>query len=182
MVGELAGGQEEPEGSSVSHWYALYTRSHCEQLVCNQLSAKGFQVFLPKIELWSRCAGRQCLVSTPVFPSYLFLRHTMDKMSYIQVRKVRGLVRILGEGWDRLGIVPDTEIENLQKVLDTRLTVLPHPYIEEGQRVRITCGPLEGVEGIFVQSKPARGMLVLSIELLQQSVVVELECSMVAVA
>ena len=106
----------------------------------------------------------------------------MDKMSYIQVRKVRGLVRILGEGWDRLGIVPDTEIENLQKVLDTRLTVLPHPYIEEVQRVRITCDPLEGVEGIFVQSKPARGMLVLSIELLQRSVVVELECSMVAVA
>jgi hypothetical protein len=30
-------------------WYALYTRSHCEQLVYEQLAAKGFHLFLPKI-------------------------------------------------------------------------------------------------------------------------------------
>jgi transcriptional antiterminator NusG len=182
MAGEHAGGQEEPEGPSVLHWYALYTYSHCEALVYNQLSARGFEVFLPKIELWSRRAGRQCLISAPVFPSYLFLHHAMDKMSYVQVCKVRGLVRILGERWDRLGVVPDTEIEALQKVLDTRLPVLPYPYMKEGQYVRITCGPLAGVEGIFIHSKPARGMLVLSVELLQRSVAVEVEYSMVVVA
>jgi transcription termination/antitermination protein NusG len=182
MVGEYAEAEEARERSSVPQWYALYTRSHCEQLVYNQLAAKGFQAFLPMTEIWSRCKGRQCLVSTPVFPSYLFLRNVMDKMSYIQVRKVRGLVCILGERWDRLGVVPDAEIEALQKVLYTRSRLLPYPYLKEGQRVRITSGPLAGAEGIFVKSNPARGMLVLSVDLLQRSVAVEVECSIVAAA
>jgi transcriptional antiterminator NusG len=182
MVGEHAETQEAPDGPSVPQWYALYTHSHCEQLVYNQLSAKGFQAFLPMTEMWSRYRRRQSLVSTPVFPSYLFLRHAMDKMSYIQVRKVRGLVCILGERWDRLGVIPDAEIEALQKVLYRRLPLLPYPYLQEGQRVRITCGPLAGAEGIFVQSNPAKGKLVLSVDLLQRSVAVEVECSSVVAA
>ena len=144
MLSEDDGAQGESEGPSLPYWYALYTHSHCEQLLYNQLLAKGFHAFLPKIEfgraarartgremslscppepsaaemqrkppaaaplrpmlapIWRRCAGRQCLVSAPMFPSNLFLRHTMDKISYIQVRKARGLVRILGERWGNL--------------------------------------------------------------------------------
>jgi transcription antitermination factor NusG len=117
-----------------------------------------------------------------MFPSYLFLRHVMDKMSYIRVRKARGLVRILGERWDRLGVVSDPEIEALQKILNARRPVLPYPHLKEGQRVRITRGPLAGVEGIFVRSDPVRGMLVLSVDLLQRSVAVEVECSSVVAA
>src|SRR5215211_2513311 len=36
--------QAASQAPSLSHWYALYTRSHCEQLVADQLAAKGFQV------------------------------------------------------------------------------------------------------------------------------------------
>src|SRR4249920_1644446 len=92
--------QELPENPTSQHWYALYTRSHCEQLVYSQVVVRGFQAFLPKIEVWSRRAGQQHLVSVPMFPNYLFLRHAMDKVSYLAVRRARGLVRILGERWD----------------------------------------------------------------------------------
>jgi transcription termination/antitermination protein NusG len=85
----------------------------------------------------------------------------------------------LGEQWDRLSVIPDPEIKALQKALNARLPILPHPYLKEGQRVRITQGPLAGAEGIFVQANPARGRLVLSINLLQRSVGVEVECSTV---
>jgi transcription antitermination factor NusG len=117
-----------------------------------------------------------------MFPGYLFLRHAIDKTSYINVRKARGLVRILGERWDRLGVVPDAEIEAIHTVLDACLPVMPHPYLREGQRVRITQGPLRGVEGILVQSKPAKGLLILSVDLLQRSVAVEIDCSGVTAA
>jgi transcription antitermination factor NusG len=117
-----------------------------------------------------------------MFPSYLFLHHAMDKLSYIEVRKARGLVRILGERWDRLSVVPDAEVAAIQKVLHARLPALPHPYLRQGQRVRITCGALAGVEGIFVDSKPTKGLLVLSVELLQRSVAVEVDCSVVVAA
>jgi transcriptional antiterminator NusG len=167
---------------SLAYWYALYTRGHCEQLVADQLAAKGFHIFLPKIETWSRRAGQQHLISLPMFPSYLFLRHAMDKLSYLEVRKARGLVRILGERWDRLGVIPDAEIEAICKAVVARIPLLPHPYVQEGQRVRIAHGPLAGAEGILVQRKPAKGLLVLSVELLQRSIAVEVASSAVVAA
>jgi transcriptional antiterminator NusG len=144
--------------------------------------ARGFAVFLPKLELWSRRGGIRHRISTPMFPSYLFLRHAMDKISFIEVCKARGLVRILGERWDRLSTVPESEIDAIQRVLRAELPVVPHPYLREGQRVRITEGPLMGVEGILVQSKPNKGLLVLSVELLRRSIAVEVDATVVGVA
>jgi transcriptional antiterminator NusG len=163
-------------------WYALYTRSHCEQLVYEQLVARGFAAFLPKIDVWSRRGGIRHRIAIPMFSSYLFLHHVMDKYGFIEVHKVRGLVRILGERWDRLSIVPEAEIATIQRVLGTQLPVVPHPYLREGMRVRITHGPLNGVEGILVQSKPDKGLLVLSIDLLRRSIAVEIDETVVGVA
>lgn len=163
-------------------WYALYTRSHCEQLVHNQLRVKGFHLFLPKIAVWSRRGGLRRLIPAPMFPGYLFLHHPMDKVSFIETRKARGLVRILGEGWDHLATIPDAEIEAIQRVLRAKQPALPHPFLREGQRVRITRGPLAGVEGILVSSKPQKGLLILSIDLLQRSVAVEVDCTLVVAA
>ena len=161
-------------------WYAVWTHSHCEQLVCDQLAGEGFQVFLPLIRAWSRRGGKQRLIPVPMFPGYLFIRHAMDKLSYTRVLKTRGLVRVLGERWDRLAPVPDLEIEGLQRLLGSDAPVVAHPYLREGQRVRIQHGALSGLEGILVRSKPSRGLLVLSVELLRQSVAVELDYTSVA--
>lgn len=163
-------------------WYALWTRSHCERLVYGQLLAKGFHAFLPIVEEWSRRAGTRCRIQVPMFPGYLFLRHDMDKASYIGVRKTRGLVCVLGERWDRLAVVPDGEIESIQTVLQAGVPVMPHAYLHEGQRVCIMRGPLADVEGILVRQQPNRGMLVLSVELLRQSVAVEVDCTWVVPA
>ena len=163
-------------------WYALYTRSHCEQLVYEQLAARGFAVFLPKLDVWSRRGGIRHRISVPMFPSYLFLHHIMDKLGFIDVSKARGLVRVLGERWDRLSPVPESEINAIQRVLRAELPVAPHPYLREGQRVRITHGPLSGVEGILVQNRLNKGLLVLSIDLLRRSVAVEVDATTVAIA
>jgi transcriptional antiterminator NusG len=179
-------GDGEPPTQSLDkpplQWYALYTRSHCEQLVCDQLVARGFSIFLPKIDIWSRRGGTRHRISTPMFPSYLFLQHGMDKISFIEISKARGLVRILGERWDQLSVVPEAEIEAIQRVLRAELPVMSHPYLREGQRVRITDGPLTGVEGILVQCKPSKGLLVLSIELLRRSIAVEVDATVVGAA
>jgi transcription antitermination factor NusG len=114
-----------------------------------------------------------------MFPGYLFLRHSLDKASYVEVMKTNGLTRILGERWDRPAIVAEAEIDAIRRVLDTGLPVLPHSYLEQGHRVRIIQGPLAGVEGILVHNKPHKGLLVVSVELLQRSVAVEVDCTFV---
>jgi hypothetical protein len=122
-------------------------------LAADQLAAKGFQVFLPTLGTWSQRAGRQHL-------------------------NARGLVRMAGERWDQLGAIPEAEIEAIQKAVVARSPLFPHPYLKEGQRVPITPGPLGGMEGILVRSKPAKALLVLSGELLQRSSAVQVACSM----
>ena len=105
--------------------------------VHDQLAAKEFNAFLPIVQTWSRRAGVQRLTGRPMFPGYLFTQVCMDKGRYIDILKTNGVVRILGERWDRLTPVDDAEIEALQRVVASNLTVLPHPYLREGERVRI---------------------------------------------
>ena len=163
----------------VSYWFAIWTHSRCEQLVHDQLVAKGFRTYLPTIQTWSRRAGSQHLIDRPMFPGYLFVNHPIDKYSHVEVLKSRGVVRILGGRWDRLVPVPDVEIESLQRLQRTGAAVQPYPHLREGQRVRIEAGPLAGLEGLLVRSKPQRGLLVLSVDLLRQSVAVEVDCTVV---
>ena len=159
-------------------WHVLWTRSNCESLVADQLAAKGFRVFVPTLEAWSRRGGVRRRCALPMFAGYVFLRHALDKWSDVEVRKARGLVTILGEAWDRRAVVPDVEMAAIQRLVDTRLPAVAHPHLREGQRVRIVRGPMEDVEGILVRTKPGKGLLVLSIELLHRSIAVEVDCTM----
>jgi transcription termination/antitermination protein NusG len=146
-------------------------------MVYDQLAVKGFDLFLPTAEVWSKRGRTQVRARAPLFRGYLFLRHAIDKLSYLEVCKARGLVRMLGETWDRLDAVPDDQINTIQKLVRTDLPVFPHPYLREGQRVRITDGPLADVEGILVRGNPKKGVLVVSVELLQRSVAVHVDCT-----
>lgn len=172
----------QPVSGACAYWHVLWTRSNCEQRVYDQLTGKGFEVFLPKLDAWSRRGAHRFLAQVPMFRGYLFLHHRMDKASYIEICKSIGLVSILGERWDHLETVPDPEVLAIQQVLRARLPVFPHAYLREGQRVRIARGPLADVEGIFVRGNPNKGLLVISINMLRRSVAVELDCTLVAAA
>ena len=168
--GDPSATQAEP-----ARWHVLWTRSNCEHQVHAQLRAKGFELFLPTVGRWTAREKARRVSCSPLFPGYLFLRHAMDKHSYIEVSKARGLVSVLGERWDRLAAVPDQEIESIQKAVQSELPVMAHPCLRDGQRVRVLHGPMENVEGILLKSEPKRGLLVLSVELLRRSVAVQVE-------
>ena len=158
-------------------WYALWTNSHCEQMVHDQLTHRGFRTFLPTVDVWSRRRGIRRLMRVPMFSSYLFVRHAMDKDAHVEMRKTRGLVRILGERWDRLAVISDNEMESIERVAAAKHPVLPFPYLREGRRVRIIAGPLTGVEGFFLQANAERGTVVVSLHLLQRSVSVAVDAT-----
>src|SRR2546428_6698905 len=167
---------------SEAGWHGLRTQSHWEDLVHDQGAGRGFETFLPKINVWSRRAGQRRLVRRPMFPGYLFLRHAMDRDAYIEVRRARGLVTVLGERWDRLAVVADGDIESVRALSRSDLPSMPYPYLRKGMRVRIARGPLLGVEGILERRDEEKGLLVLSIEILSRSVAVEVDCTTVVPA
>jgi hypothetical protein len=62
----------------------------------------------------------------------------------------------------------------LRTLLTRRLRTEPHPYLTVGRRVRIMRGALEGMEGILIRKK-GRVRLVLSIDLIRQSAMIEVD-------
>ncbi len=160
-------------------WYAIWTRSNCERLVADQLSAKGFAPFLPEMGARSRRNGKTHVVQVPMFPGYLFIRHAMEKHSYIEILKARGVVRILERGWSQLTPVADEEVGAIQQLVAAGVPIFPHAYFREGDQVRVVEGPLAGMQGVFVRDKANKGRLVVSVNLLQTSVAVEVDSAFV---
>ncbi len=175
-------GPESEIAGAPAPWHVLWTRSHCEQAVHDHLAAKGFHPFLPKLRRWSRRAGLRHLISTPLFPGYLFLNDALDKPSHVALRKTQGLAAILGERWDRPASVPPEEVDAIRRVVDSGADVLPHLYLPEGQRVRIVAGPLSGLQALLVRHRPNKGLVVVSLHLLQRSIAVELDIADVVAA
>jgi transcription termination/antitermination protein NusG len=180
--GEALSLLEDQNGKQFSNtgcqqWYALWTHSHCEQLVRNQLDARGFELFLPTVGVWSRRAGAKHRVRQPLFPGYLFLRDQLCGPRYVELLKARGLVGVLGGRNGGPDHIQDSEIDAIRSLVRSDLPVSPYPYLRTGQRVRITEGPLADVEGILVNRRDAKGLLVLSVHLFQRSVAVEVDYS-----
>jgi transcription antitermination factor NusG len=157
-------------------WYAIWTRSHCERLVEQQLTARGFSPFLPEVRAARKTAGRTArnnVMAAPMFPGYLFVRDAMTKERYVEMLGVRGIVRVLEDGWTRLTPVPESDIDAIRHIVESGVAVFPHPLLRHGDRVRVVDGPLSGIEGIFVTDSQQKGRLVVTIDLLGRSVALE---------
>jgi len=111
----------------------------------------------------------------PLFPCYLFLRNEGEhRLEVLTTPGVHGLVGIAG----RATPIPQAEIDAVRQIIKKGICVEPHAYLRCGDRVRVTSGPLEGIEGVMVRKKN-QTRLVISVELLQKSAAVEVDISMV---
>lgn len=160
-----------------SYWHVIWTCNNCEKMVFQELSKKGYELFLPTIfqrSINKKKGNKKYLA--PMFSGYLFIRHNVDKHAYIDICSTKGLVGILGLRWDRLAKIPDDEIQLIRMAVESRLPTLAYPYLKEGDRVRIKNGSLANAEGILVKTNASKGLLVVSINLLQRSIAVEVDC------
>jgi len=160
---------DRPSGA----WFAAWTRSRCEHKVHEGLQRKGVEAFLPAVRHASRRHDRRKVLERPLFPGYVFLRFQPAPDAYLRAAATDGLVRILGDRWDCLHPIPDEEINAVRRVVSTCEHAGPVPWLRRGERVRITAGALQGLEGLVEDWRGNRARFVVSIELLQRSVAVE---------
>lgn len=151
-------------------WWALYTRHQHEKTVAQNLTNKGFDVFLPLYESTRRWRDRTKNLWLPLFPCYVFLRGGLNRRSMVVTTP--GVHMVLYNG-ERVAVIPDAEMDAIRLVVSGPAPVEPHPYLRCGERVRVTRGSLTGVEGVLLRKKSLY-RLVLSVEMLAQSVSVEI--------
>lgn len=153
-------------------WYAVHTRSRHEKYVHKQLVAASMESFLPLREERRRWKDRWKLVEFPMFPGYLFIHANVSHLE--AVWSVKGVVQVLGDGWERPTPVPDAQIERVQALVYSGVQVEPYPYLEKGTRVRVFRGPLMGIEGFFIRRKNL-DRIVIRVDLIGKAVCTEID-------
>jgi transcription antitermination factor NusG len=156
-----------------SDWWALYTRHQHEKTVAEMLSAKGFEVFLPLYESIRQWKDRSKMLTLPLFPCYVFVRGGLNRR--LQVVTTPGVHMILFRG-ETVAIISEAEIQAIRKAVEGPFRVEPHPFLKCGERVRVTRGSLEGVEGILARKKNLY-RLVLSVDMMAQPIAVEIDAT-----
>jgi transcription antitermination factor NusG len=154
-----------------SSWCAIYTRHQHEKTVSEMLEAKGFEVFLPLYDSTRKWKDRCKVLSVPLFPSYVFVRGAVERR--LPVLTTPGVHMIISRG-ERVATIPEAEIDAIRRTMEGNFRVEPHPFLRCGERVRVVRGSLEGVEGVLTRKKNLF-RLVLSVEMLAQSVAVEID-------
>lgn len=152
-------------------WYAAYTCANHEKRVAEHLAGRGVEYFLPLYEAVHRWKDRRVRLKLPLFPGYVFVRLPLAER--LRVLQAPGVARLVGFG-DTPTPLADAEIEALRKGLQVQIPMQPHPYVGEGQKLRILRGPLAGMEGTLLRRKGSL-RLVLSIDLIMRSVVVDVD-------
>ncbi len=137
-------------------------------MVRERLVGAGTEVFFPTVEKLQKWTDRTKAVRFPLFPGYLFVHIDGSQQGRLVVLKTKGVVQFLGSTPGEPEPVPDEQIQTLIKVTESQVQLDPYPYLREGQRVRISRGPLAGIEGLL-ETKKDRHVLVLSVDILRQS-------------
>src|SRR5208282_123614 len=161
--------------TSLKLWYAACTCAHHEKSVAEQLSARSVEHFLPLYESVRRWKDRRVRLQLPLFPGYVFVRLALrDRLQVLEIPSVARFVSFSGTP----AVLPEAEIEALKAGLEHGVQAVPHPYLKAGGRVRITAGPLEGLEGVVIREKNSL-RFVISLDLIQRSIRLDIDSSSV---
>jgi len=156
------------------NWYAVHTRSRFEQKVFDGLRGKSIESFLPKMLVMSRRKDRRKKILLPLLPGYVFVQSDLNNREYIEILKTVGVVRMVGiKG--RPAPAREEEIASLMILDGTDRTVQNRAYMNRGDRIMIMEGPLKGLVGYYLRHKGQSDKVVVSVDLLQRSLEVEIE-------
>lgn len=152
-------------------WYAAYTCARHEKRVSSQLEERRVDHFLPLYRTVRRWKDRFKPLELALFPGYVFVHIDLcDRLRVLQIPSVVGFVSF----GSRPAALDEADIEALRKGLANGVSLEPFPYLQTGRRVHVRSGPLAGSTGIIVQKKN-KFRFVLSIDLIQRSVAVEVD-------
>lgn len=142
-----------------------------------RLRERGFQVFLPVVPREEQWHDRKRVVEWPLFPGYLFVRLPARAMS--EALATAGVVTVVRQNGAPAPI-RDEVIAGVNRlaavVAETGEVPQPTPMIRRGQRVRITAGPLEGVQGVVAERRSGdRTLVQIGVQAIGQGVKVEVD-------
>lgn len=150
------------------HWYVLQCKPReCERAMV-QLANQGYVAFLPTLRREVIRRGQRAVISEPLFPHYIFVQLSATEDNWAPIRSTRGVAKVL-----RFGDLPLAVPEAIVRALQTREQAqdageeTAAALFAQGQSVRISEGPLAGLEAV-VAARDGTERVVLLLTLLHQ--------------
>jgi transcriptional antiterminator RfaH len=152
-------------------WYVAHTRPRCEKKLAEYCERQGFKVTLPLYRSVKKYDRKTAVFEKPLFPNYVFLQLELpQRQKVFQSDYVANLLD-----------VPDQEtfqhqLGDILLSLETGLEIVLAPEITPGSRVKITGGPLRGLEG-FVETRSGATFVHLRLDFIAQGVAVKVDAN-----
>lgn len=151
-------------------WFALYTKPRNEFKAAEQIQEANVNYYLPSITRLKQWSDRKKKVTEPLLRGYIFI-FANEKERLISLEQ-KSIVRcVFDQG--RPARIPEWQIDNLKKMLETKADLLIKEGLVKGIKVLIKEGPFAGIIGT-VQETDNGNTIAVSIDLLNRSVIAHL--------
>lgn len=155
-------------------WVVVHSRPRCEKKVKESAEHQNILVYLPLHRRTHHYGARERTFESPMFPGYVFCWTDTEGNRWLGQNRYTA----------RLLPVPDqnqlvTQLRHLQSALQSGQLMEVLPFLETGRRVRVQAGPLRGLEGQVLRIK-GHTRIVLNVDMIRESVAVEVDSSLLA--
>ena len=156
---------DEKQAPEKTQWYALRSMRRSILGCKSRLTDLHIEHFIPMVKIKTRTpSGRFRWNEQPLAFNYVFVHSTAAALNDLKQTRLPNLCYLMRpneKGFDAKVIVPDEQMRNFIAIAGTseeRILYLPYSEVDlaHGDRVRITGGTFEGVEGIYQRIKGVR--------------------------
>lgn len=143
------------------HWHAIYVSSRAEKKISETLQSKNIEAYVPIIKTMRQWSDRKKMVELPLMNGYVFVKIVpLENDKVMQTKGVVNFVRSEG----KIAVIREVEIDRLKQLVELGYQIeagaINRTY-KEGDKVKISSGALQGIEGYVVESKEDRQIEVL---------------------
>ncbi|MGD8781584.1 MAG: UpxY family transcription antiterminator [Ignavibacteria bacterium] len=151
------------------NWFALYTKPRHEFKAEQELNRLEIENYLPKTTRTRQWSDRKKKITLPLFSGYIFINVNEKERYYaLELPYIVKTVSFNGKP----SVIPDSEIDNLKRMLAGNPEVNVVDELKEGTTVKVVEGPFKDVEGIVYKTPNNERILAIVINLLKRSVTV----------
>lgn len=142
---------EQQNASTLSErWYAFSALPHREATAEANLLRQGFSVFIPRLQVTRRHAGRFDTKLAWFFPRYAFVSLDIERHRWRSVNGTLGVASLVMSR-DRPVPVPPGIVEDLRAAADENGVIDPDGGLVPGGPVELVAGPLSGMIATLVR-------------------------------
>ena len=145
-----------------ARWMVCHTKPRCEKKFSALLTAEKVEHYLPLIESVKRYGAQTKRFTKPLFAGYVFARVVLENKARIYQQDL--LARVIPVGDEARFL---RQMEDVRTLVASGLELTLRPLIQRGTRVRVTGGPLWGLEGVVDDPANPQGIIV-AVDVLQQ--------------